>query len=115
MRQESYFGIGALALFTCLVWIGYSQDQPAGTDRRPATMAERGLVRYVQDTTPPLGAIIAWHKNLKGVPQDLPKGWMECSGGKITVGPMAGETAPNLNGGRRFLRGGASSGTEERD
>jgi len=69
----------------------------------------------VKDTMPPIGSVVAWHKNLKGVPVALPLGWMECNGQKISAGPLTGERVPNLNGERRFLRGGSTSGIAEED
>jgi len=74
-----------------------------------------GLVRHHQDTTPPIGAIIAWHKNFAGVPQELPTGCVECNGQPIAYGPLAGKELPKLNEERRFLRGGTESGSLEAD
>ncbi|MCP4133085.1 MAG: hypothetical protein GY754_19115 [bacterium] len=64
----------------------------------------------------PIGAIIAWDKNLTGVPS-LPENFMECNGSVIsdTDSPLNGQTLPNLNGDRLFLRGSSVSGTEEDD
>ncbi|NOT02063.1 MAG: hypothetical protein HOP29_15735 [Phycisphaerales bacterium] len=72
---------------------------------------------------PPIGSIIAWHKNLPGVPA-LPDGWIECTNpsGTATINasgsPLNGQLIPPLNdtppvgytGGGRFLRGGMGSG-----
>jgi hypothetical protein len=62
---------------------------------------------------PPVGAIIAWHKNLAGVPA-LPEGWVEVNGQSIADNdsPLNGVTLPDLNGQGRFLRGGGTSGTQ---
>jgi hypothetical protein len=69
------------------------------------------------DTTrPPVGAIVAWAKNLTGVSTNLPTGWVECNGQTLndTNSPLHGTTIPNLNGAsgltQRFLRGSQSSG-----
>lgn len=64
----------------------------------------------------PVGTIVAWHKSLGGTPS-LPSGWLECNGQTVSdVGsPFNGLVLPNLNGERRFLRGGATSGTLEAD
>jgi hypothetical protein len=65
----------------------------------------------------PIGSIIAWHKNFPNTPP-LPDGWMECNGQVVTdpESPYYGQTLPNLNGERRFLRGniptGATGGSE---
>ena len=63
------------------------------------------------DKTPPVGTILAWHKNIN--PDiALPLGWEECNGQVITNedSPLFGITLPNLNGEQRFLRGGKQSG-----
>ena len=39
-------------------------------------------------------------------PTSLPSGWVFCDGLKIEGGIWDGRTTPNLNGERRFLRGG---------
>ncbi len=62
----------------------------------------------------PIGSVIAWHKNMPGVPPLLPN-FIECNGQVIAEGqsPMNGQTVDNLNGDARFLRGSATSGTEQ--
>jgi hypothetical protein len=64
----------------------------------------------------PIGAIIAWHKNLTGVPA-LPAGWVECNGGTLDNpdSPLHGQAIPNLNGDKRFLRGDTNSGSLQTD
>lgn len=64
----------------------------------------------------PIGAIIAWHKNLTGTPA-LPAGWVECNGGTLDNpdSPLHGQSIPNLNGDKRFLRGGSASGDLQQD
>ena len=59
----------------------------------------------------PIGTIIAWvlkvDKSSNGNISDLPDGWMCCDGGVIPSKSMwAGKRVPDLNGERRFLRGG---------
>lgn len=58
----------------------------------------------------PVGTIISWvmvvDKAGGGV-ADLPKGWMRCDGSVIPDGIWKGKRVPNLNGDRRFLRGGS--------
>ena len=72
----------------------------------------------LQTTQPPIGSIVAWHKNLTGVPA-LPPEWLECNGQTVSDAgsPLNGQVVPDLNsvvpmyaGGGRFLRGGTSSG-----
>ena len=61
----------------------------------------------IDETTPPIGAIIAWAKSFTGVPATLPSGWVECDGSVLsdTDSPLDGETLPDLNSGsKRFLR-----------
>lgn len=71
----------------------------------------------IDETTPPIGAIIAWAKSLTGVPATLPSGWVECNGQSLSDAdsPLNGQTIPNLNasggGTQRFLRGATTSGT----
>jgi len=64
-------------------------------------------------TLPPIGAIVAWHRDMTGVP-DLPDGWLECNGQVVDdeASPLYRQTLPNLNGEKRFLRGGSPSGVE---
>ena len=59
----------------------------------------------------PIGSIMAWAKNLLGVP-DLPDGWVECNGQFLsdTESPLNGRTIPDLNTSNRFLRGNTESG-----
>ncbi|MFO0722716.1 MAG: hypothetical protein U1E65_02955 [Myxococcota bacterium] len=67
---------------------------------------------------PPIGAVIAWHKSMAGVPAlDPDSGWVECDGQTINDpgSPMNGQVVPDLNGGARFLRGGATSGVFQVD
>jgi hypothetical protein len=60
----------------------------------------------------PIGTIVAWHKDLTGTPP-LTDRWAECNGQTIADkdSPYDGVTLPDLNGGARFLRGSATSGT----
>ena len=62
-------------------------------------------------SSPPIGTIMAWHKDLTGTPS-LPLEWVECNGQVLSDpnSPYDGETIPDLNGGARFLRGAATSG-----
>jgi hypothetical protein len=64
-----------------------------------------------------VGSIVAWHKNIGLTALTLPDGWVECNGGTVsdTDSPIHGETIPDLNGGTRFLRGGATSGAFQAD
>jgi len=59
----------------------------------------------------PIGTIVAWLKNYTNTPS-LPEGWVECNGQVINdaESPYNGQTAPNLNGNNRFLRGNTTSG-----
>lgn len=73
---------------------------------------------YVQNTMPPVGAVIAWLKSLPNTPANLPSGWVECNGQTVddAASPYNGQAVPDLNasgGGqkKRFLRGSTTSGT----
>ena len=58
----------------------------------------------------PLGTILSWtpypDRNTQH-PVEVPPEWVLCDGAEITEGIWAGHTTPNLNGEKRFLRGGA--------
>merc|ERR1712226_649401 len=54
----------------------------------------------------PVGTVTGW---LGGQEVPLPDGWQKCDGSAIQTGPLAGTNTPNLNGERRFLRGGSPS------
>ena len=60
----------------------------------------------------PVGSIIAWIMRIDGnggnVTQ-IPPGWIRCDGVIITEGLWEGKLAPDLNGDRRFLRGGGDA------
>jgi hypothetical protein len=62
---------------------------------------------------PPVGAIIAWHKNWSTNLPALPPNWVECNGQTINdrLSPLHGLTVPDLNNTNRFLRGNPASGT----
>jgi hypothetical protein len=66
---------------------------------------------------PPIGSIIAWHKDMPGVPGTLPAGWLECNGQVVSdsASPLNGQALPDLNGSARFLRGSTASGTTQDD
>jgi hypothetical protein len=61
---------------------------------------------------PPVGAIIAWHKNFSNGVPPLPENWRECNGQMLNdpTSPLHGVTLPDLNGENRFLRGSNTSG-----
>lgn len=65
----------------------------------------------------PVGAVVAWLKDLSGTPSALPGGWVECNGQTIIDGdsPYDGVTIPNINGNNNFLRGNNTSGTESNE
>ncbi|MCX7909083.1 MAG: phage tail protein, partial [Ignavibacteria bacterium] len=78
---------------------------------------------------PPIGSIIAWHKNFSNTPT-LPYGWVECNGQTLNdpASPYHNQVIPNLNGdpnganspglsekASMFLRGGTTSGVGQND
>jgi len=57
----------------------------------------------------PVGTILSWVSRTKDAVEtvDLPDGWVRCDGGTIPHPSIwAGKYTPNLNGEKRFLRGG---------
>jgi len=62
-------------------------------------------------TNMPIGAVVAWLKNLAGVPV-LGGDFAECNGQVLvdTESPLNGETLPDLNTTELFLGGAATSG-----
>lgn len=78
---------------------------------------------------PPIGSIIAWHKDFTNTPS-LPYGWVECNGQTLNdpASPYHNQVIPNLNGNpngadspglnekaKMFLRGGTTSGVGQND
>ena len=62
----------------------------------------------------PVGTILSWvlrvDNSSGGEIADLPEGWMRCDGSVIPPGSIwTGKQVPNLNGERRFLRGGSDA------
>ncbi len=68
------------------------------------------------DYVVPIGGIIAWHKDFANTPALL-SNYVECNGQVLSDSQSLydGQTIPDLNGNARFLRGSATSGTEEAD
>jgi len=63
-------------------------------------------------TTVPLGTITAWvtkpEANGRSINPPLPDGWVRCDGGVIPAPSIwEGKKTPNINGEKRFLRGGS--------
>ena len=59
----------------------------------------------------PVGGIVAWHKDMTGVPA-LEDNFVECDGTVINnaKSPMNGETLPNLNASSKVITGNTTSG-----
>ena len=89
--------------------ICFAPDSPAVADSVNANF------KKVWEGTVPVGTIVAWHKSLAA--SSLPASWVECNGQTVsdTASPYNGLAVPNLNGGGRFLRGGATSGVLQDD
>ena len=64
-----------------------------------------------------IGDIKPWHKSFNGGTLSLPWGWVEMDGATLSdaESPFNGATLEDLNGDGRFLRGAATSGTEQAD
>ena len=73
---------------------------------------ENIIFKILVDILPmvPIGTILPWVMRLEGgVNADIPDGWVRCDGSAVldhNGSIWAGLTVPNLNGERRFLRGG---------
>ena len=61
----------------------------------------------------PIGTIISWilkiDKETGTEIANLPEGWQRCDGSTIEEGIWKGKITPDLNGEKRFLRGGSDS------
>ena len=70
-----------------------------------------GGIAFLQLGLVPVGSILAWAKNLPGMPP-LPTTFAECNGQKVQDAQslLNGVTLPNLNQESRFLRGNLASG-----
>lgn len=64
-----------------------------------------------------IGDLKPWHKNFGAGTQSLPWGWVAMDGSTISdpESPFNGQTLEDLNGDGRFVRGSATSGTEQTD
>jgi hypothetical protein len=78
---------------------------------------EERLNELKDQVVPPVGSIVAWHRDIDtSKPRTLPRGWVVCDGKTITEGPLKGRATPALNvrktpyEGGYFLRGGQRSG-----
>lgn len=75
----------------------------------------RNQLNALNALAPPVGAVVAWLKNLPGVPA-LPNHYVECNGQVLNdaESSLHGQVIPNLNGAsggaQRFLRGSETSG-----
>ncbi len=86
---------------------GHDHD---GTDSR--MIPELGIVGTNGTIVPPIGSAVAWFKTISGTPS-LPSGWVECNGGTISDAdsPMNGQSIPDMNTTKRFIRGSTTSGS----
>jgi len=81
------------------------------TDSTPdAGKIHSSMLGVKDESITPVGTIMAWAKNLTGVPS-LPAGWMECDGTQVTDAdsPLNGTTLPDLND-NTYLEGQTQSG-----
>jgi len=62
----------------------------------------------------PVGTVLSWHKSFTNTPE-LPENWVECNGQVLSDSESVydGQTIPDINGDGRFIRGSATSGTEQ--
>lgn len=99
-----------------------SADTSLASESDMALVTEKSIKNYTDynvDIQPnvPLGAIIAWTKDLTGV-SNLDTNFVECNGQVLNddCSPLNGQVIPDLNahqasGSQRFLRGSDSSGS----
>ena len=79
------------------------------------TLIESQINSLINTKAPevPIGTIVAWVFKVSSSSAskwDLPDGWVRCDGGVIPSRSIwAGQRTPNINGERRFLRGGPPS------
>ncbi|MCP4137413.1 MAG: hypothetical protein GY754_40980 [bacterium] len=76
----------------------------------------RDEIKRLKSISSPVGSILAWHRDMASG-TSIPEGWVLCNGVQINDvdSIFDGMNTPDLNGGGRFLRGGAVSGVEEDD
>jgi hypothetical protein len=99
--------LNTAVLFSDAIYLGIRVGaDPEMTPRQRITAGT-----YVHTVIVPIGSIMAWTKNIPGVPV-LADGWVECNGQTISdaQSPLNGQTLPDLNGQNRFLRGNTVSG-----
>jgi len=103
----------ALDLFSRPEVTGLLLSKVDATDGRLSDA--RAPLPHTHDGLVPLGAVLAWLKNLAGTPP-LSANYIECNGQTLSDNASVynGATIPNLNGAssgaRRFLRGSSTSG-----
>lgn len=75
--------------------------------------AQNERIERLEAALPPVGSILAWHKDLGDTPP-LSGFWMECNGSTVDCpgSPYHGKPLPNLNGERLFLRGSNKSSSD---
>lgn len=115
--------------FTAGDLISASQINANFTAVKTEITALNSEVALLRNQVTPIGGIVAWHRDLTGVPA-IPGGWVECNGQTIVdaASLLDGQTAPNLNGDSAgadspgmsgkyamFLRGGTLSGAGQAD
>ncbi len=89
----------------------FSNDTTLAGSSDTSVPTEKAVKSYVDNIgTVPVGSIIAWAKDLSGVP-DLPDNYAECNGQVVNdpESPLIGVTLPSMNAGM-FLKGYPSSG-----
>lgn len=99
---------GASSYFVARSIAGQNLAEPA-TQAKTAKIDNRPVLVGV-----PIGTIVAWHETMQGTPKTLP-GWVRCNGQMLEGdeyknSPYYRRKLPDLNGERRFLRGGSRSG-----
>lgn len=89
--------------------MGFNGGGGSGADNSTITLTGGGKLQALG--VAPVGTISAWDKTLSGTPA-LPANWVQADGQTISDANSVynGTAIRNLNGGRRFLAGNATSG-----
>jgi hypothetical protein len=119
LKSNGWVGLGTETPSANLQVIGTTQVDslkisPGASDGYVLTSDASGKAKWKEPSTigmVPIGTILPWHKNLTGVPS-LTDQFVECNGQTISdsESPLNGQSTPDLNTSKRFLRGNTASG-----
>ncbi len=126
MRNGFLLGVGFSAGFAVTGLFAFTLQHGFYTFQTGDSLSSSQINQNFVMVNAPVGTIVAWHKSLPGVPQDLPENWVECNGQTIDdpESLLNGQSAPDLNHPYNglsyysegvFLRGHTVSGIFEED